>query len=85
MIWYAIININEVTPEMLRAANCPKIEHARLNSDGTKCLLKFHKSECGVFHGFDWYSKEEIVNIIDSAEWGNEKSLLSKFLGAIGL
>ena len=63
---YVIVNVSDVTDEMINSSFSDSINSTRKNSDGTKAILKWDGDTPACFDGLTIYSHDEIFNIVHS-------------------
>lgn len=71
--YYAVVDFNKVTDEIIRASKNLSLIDCRKSLDGTKVIVKFEAASGipAALSGHDIYSESEIVNFLtdNTAEW----------------
>ena len=68
---YVIINVSDVTDEMLLSSLEGKI--LRKTLDGTKTILKWDGDTPSCFDGMTTYSHSEILTQLATSEWSSDE------------
>ena len=68
---YIIINVSDVTDEMISSAIQTSRDTLKKSLDGSKAILKWSGSTPSCFEGIETYTHEEILNKVgkDISEW----------------
>ena len=66
---WVIVNVSDITDEMINNAIQTSVNTLRKTLDGNKCLLKWDGDTPSCFDGMTTYSHSEILNILQSSDW----------------
>ena len=70
---YVIVNVSDVTDEMISSAIQTSVNTLRKSIDTTKAILKWDGDTPQVFDGMTTYSHSEILTILATSEWTKEE------------
>jgi len=66
---WVIINVSDITDEMLSKAIQSSMETLRKSLDGNRAILKWDGNTPSCFNGLDVYSHSEILTELAKDEW----------------
>jgi len=66
---WVIVNVSDITDEMIFNAIQSSIDTLRKSLDGSKTILKWDGDTPSCFDGMTTYSHSEIVSILKEEEW----------------
>jgi hypothetical protein len=66
---WVIVNVSDITDEMINNAIQTSVNTLRKTLDGNKGLLKWDGDTPSCFDGMTTYSHSEILNILQSSDW----------------
>ena len=70
---WIIINVEDITEEMIKYSNQSSLDTVRKTTDGSKGLLKWDGDTPSCFDGLTIYTHSEIKAELAKPEWGNEE------------
>ena len=66
---WIIINVSDITDEMIEKSNQTSMDTLRKSLDGSKAILKWDGDTPSCFDGMTTYSHLEILEILNGSEW----------------
>ena len=66
---YVIVNVSDVTDEMISSAIQTGVNTLRKSLDGTLAILKWDGDTPTVFNGMTQYSHAQILTILKGSDW----------------
>jgi hypothetical protein len=66
---WVILNIDDITEEMIKVSIQSGRETLRKNLDGTKAILKWNGNTPNCFNGMTVYNHSEILEILRGEDW----------------
>tara|TARA_R100000781_G_scaffold92668_1_gene57493 strand:+ start:182 stop:418 length:237 start_codon:yes stop_codon:yes gene_type:complete len=66
---WVIVNVSDITDEMVESAIQPSISGIRKSLDGTKAILKWNGDTPACFDGIKTYSHSEILTELAKSDW----------------
>ena len=66
---WVIVNVSDITEEMISNAMQTSMNTLRKTNDGSKAILKWDGPTPSCFDGMTTYSHSEILNILQSSDW----------------
>ena len=70
---WIIVNIDDVTDEMINNALQINLATLRKTLDGSKALLKWDGDTPSCFDGMTTYNHSEILTILNNSDWKEEE------------
>ena len=70
---WVIINVSDVTDEMINNALQTSKDTLRKSLDDSKAILKWDGDTPGCFEGMTTYSHSEILSILSGTDWYQEE------------
>ena len=69
---YIIVNVSDITSEMINNALERSMDVLRKTNDGTKAILKWNGDTPSCFSGMTTYNHSEIMTELAKSEWTYE-------------
>ena len=69
---WLIINVSDVTDEMIENAIETSRDTLRISLDGSKTILKYDGSKPRCFYGMDTYTHSEILEELAKSDWSQD-------------
>ena len=69
---WVIVNVSDITDEMISSAMQTSIGTLRKTLDGTKAILKWEGDTPTCFNGITTYNHSEILTELAKNEWSND-------------
>ena len=66
---WVIVNVSDITEEMLSSAMQSSMNTLRKTLDGNKAILKWDGDTPSCFDGMTTYNYSEIIEILSNSEW----------------
>tara|TARA_R100000700_G_C3146747_1_gene126766 strand:- start:522 stop:752 length:231 start_codon:yes stop_codon:yes gene_type:complete len=70
---WVILNVSDVTDEMIRSAIQTSMGTLRKSLDGTKTILKWEGDTPSCFNGMTTYTHSEILTELAKSEWSGDE------------
>lgn len=70
---WIIINVSDITDEMISSANQSSMDTLRKTLDGTKAILKWDGDTPSCFDGMTTYTHSEILTELAKSDWSNNE------------
>ena len=70
---WVIVNVVDVTDEMIKNANQTSMDTLKKSLDDSKAILKWDGDTPSCFEGMTTYSHSEILEILNNSEWVEEE------------
>tara|TARA_R100000234_G_scaffold115190_1_gene90965 strand:- start:1452 stop:1682 length:231 start_codon:yes stop_codon:yes gene_type:complete len=70
---WVILNVSDVTDEMIRSAIQTSMGTLRKSLDGTKTILKWEGDTPSCFNGMTTYTHSEILTELAKSEWSEDE------------
>ena len=70
---WVILNVSDVTDEMIRNAIQTNMGTLRKSLDGTKTILKWEGDTPSCFNGMTTYTHSEILTELAKSEWSGDE------------
>jgi len=70
---WVIINVSDITEEMISSAIQSSIDTLRKTLDGTKAILKWDGDTPSCFDGLTTYTHSEILTELAKSDWSNDE------------
>ena len=70
---WAIVNVSNITDEMIDSAIQTSMDTLRKTLDGSKAILKFNGDTPSCFDGLTTYSHSEILTELAKSAWTEEE------------
>jgi len=70
---WIIVNVSDITEEMLSSAIQSSMNTLRKTLDGSKAILKWDGDTPSCFDGMTVYSHSEILEELDKSDWNNSE------------
>ena len=71
---WVVINVSDITEEMIDSAIQSSIDTLRKSLDGTKAILKWDGDTPTCFDGMTTYNHSEILTILSGSDWTEDES-----------
>ena len=69
---WVIVNVSDITDEMIRSAIQTSTSTLRKSLDGSKAILKWEGNTPSCFDGMDTYSHSEILAELSGSDWTDD-------------
>jgi hypothetical protein len=66
---WVIVNVSDITDEMIASANQTSMDTLRKTLDGSKAILKWEGDTPNCFDGLTTYNHSEILEELAKSEW----------------
>ena len=66
---WVIVNVSDITDEMISSANQTSMDTLRKTLDGSKAILKFDGDTPSCFDGLTTYNHSEILTELAKSDW----------------
>lgn len=66
---WVIVNVSDITEEMISSANQTSMDTLRKTLDGSKAILKFEGDTPSCFDGLTTYNHSEILTELAKSDW----------------
>ena len=70
---WIILNVSDITDEMISNANQTSMDTLRKTLDGNKTILKWDGDTPSCFEGMTTYSHSEILEELASSDWSEDE------------
>tara|TARA_R110002020_G_scaffold227539_8_gene438172 strand:- start:758 stop:988 length:231 start_codon:yes stop_codon:yes gene_type:complete len=70
---WVIVNVSDITDEMIAGAMQTSISALRKTNDGSKAILKWDGDTPSCFDGMTTYSHSEILEELSNSEWSSNE------------
>ena len=70
---WIIINVSDITEEMISSAIQSSMNTLRKTNDGNKAILKWDGDTPSCFNGITTYNHSEIKNILRGSDWTSDE------------
>ena len=70
---WVIVNVSDITDEMIVNANQTSMDTLRKTLDGSKAILKFEGDTPNCFEGLTTYNHSEILTELAKSDWTEEE------------
>ena len=70
---WIILNVSDITDEMIANANQTSMDTLRKTLDGNKTILKWDGDTPSCFEGMTTYSHSEILEELASSDWSEDE------------
>lgn len=70
---WIIINVSDITDEMIEKSNQTSMDTLRKSLDGNKAILKYDGRKPSCFYGMDVYTHAEIREELAKSDWTEEE------------
>ena len=70
---WVIVNVSDITEEMISSAIQSSMNTLRKTNDGNKAILKWDGDTPSCFNGITTYNHSEIKNILRGSDWTSEE------------
>ena len=71
---WVIVNVSDITDEMISSANQSSMGTLRKTLDGTKAILKWDGDTPTCFDGMTTYNHSEILTELAKSDWTEDES-----------
>ena len=71
---WVVINVSDITEEMIDSAIQSSIDTLRKSLDGTQAILKWDGDTPTCFDGMTTYNHSEILTILSGSDWTEDES-----------
>ena len=69
---WVIVNVSDITDEMISSANQTSMDTLRKTLDGSKAILKYEGRKPSCFYNMDTYNHSEILEELSKSDWTEE-------------
>jgi len=70
---WVIVNVSDITDEMIRSAIQSSESSLRKTNDGTKAILKWEGDTPSCFDSMTTYSHSEILTELSGSDWSSDE------------
>ena len=70
---WVIVNVSDITDEMIASAIHTSMDTLRKTNDGSKAILKYEGRKPSCFYNMETYSHEEILIELANSSWVSEE------------
>ncbi len=70
---WVIVNVSDITEEMISSAIQSSMNTLRKTNDGNKAILKWDGDTPSCFNGITTYNHSEIKNILRGSDWTSDE------------